>query len=121
MGPGTTFQPVLGDTWTNPNEYDYENCNLLIRFLTQNIIIHVCRVKRVILCSGKHFYALDAYRREKGLKNTALIRLEVTRTLEEYINFYLLFLSSSQLLCPFPSGYLHQELKKYSSATGIIC
>ena len=51
------------------------------------------RVKRVILCSGKHFYALDAYRREKGLKNTALIRLEVTgmkTASAEYVTFFLL-------------------------------
>lgn len=75
----------------------------------------------MILCSGKHFYALDAYRREKGLKNTALIRLEVTgmkTASAEYVTFFCYPLSPSQLLCPFPSGYLHQELKKYSAATG---
>ena len=77
----------------------------------------------MILCSGKHFYALDAYRREKGLTNTALIRLEVTSKFihvsevkKEKNDLH----SSSQLLCPFPSGYLHQELKKYSSAKGMI-
>ena len=42
------------------------------------IILCVCSVRRVILCSGKHYYALDAYRKEKGLTNTALIRLEVS-------------------------------------------
>ena len=38
----------------------------------------LCSVQRVILCSGKHFYALDAHRKEKGLNDVALIRLEVS-------------------------------------------
>eukprot|EP00731_Ephydatia_muelleri_P027943 Em0019g816a len=70
MAPGTSFKPVLGDTWTTPD-----------------------KVTRVVLCSGKHFYALDAYRKEKGLQNTALIRLE--------------------LLSPFPAAYIHEELARY--------
>ena len=45
-----------------------------------NEVIFRHSVRRVILCSGKHYYALDAYRKEKGLTNTALIRLEVTHT-----------------------------------------
>jgi len=35
-------------------------------------------VKRVILCSGKHFYTLDNYRRNNNIADTAIIRLEVT-------------------------------------------
>jgi 2-oxoglutarate dehydrogenase complex dehydrogenase (E1) component-like enzyme len=53
-------------------------------------MLYVCRVKRVILCSGKHFYALDAYRREKGLRNTALIRLEVTKSKRTLAKYYVL-------------------------------
>ena len=34
-------------------------------------------MKRVILCSGKHFYALDNYRKENHITDTAIIRLEV--------------------------------------------
>ncbi|MBN8457461.1 MAG: 2-oxoglutarate dehydrogenase E1 component [Verrucomicrobia bacterium] len=33
-------------------------------------------VKRVILCSGKVFYELDAHRREEGLTDTAILRIE---------------------------------------------
>ncbi len=33
-------------------------------------------VKRVILCSGKVYYDLDAYRKENGIKDTAIIRIE---------------------------------------------
>lgn len=32
----------------------------------------------MVLCSGKHYYALDAYRREKEVRDTAIIRLEVS-------------------------------------------
>ena len=31
----------------------------------------------MVLCSGKHYYTLDAYRRKKGVKDTAIIRVEV--------------------------------------------
>ena len=34
-------------------------------------------VKKVVLCSGKHFYVLDSYRRKHNIQDTALIRLEV--------------------------------------------
>ncbi len=33
-------------------------------------------VRRVLLCSGKVFYDLDAYRRNAGLRDTAIVRLE---------------------------------------------
>lgn len=58
-----------------------------------------CSVQRVVLCSGKHYYALLKQREVSGAnKNTALIRVEE--------------------LCPFPLDALQQELKKYPNAKG---
>lgn len=34
-------------------------------------------VTKVILCSGKHYYALDKHRQKNNIKSAALIRLEV--------------------------------------------
>jgi 2-oxoglutarate dehydrogenase E1 component len=34
------------------------------------------KVKRVVLCQGKLYYELLAYRREQGIKDTALVRIE---------------------------------------------
>lgn len=58
-----------------------------------------CSVQRVVLCSGKHYYALLKQREgSETNKNTALIRVEE--------------------LCPFPLDALQQELKKYPNAKG---
>jgi len=54
----------------------------------------------VIICSGKHFYALDRERTERGLTDTAILRVEE--------------------LCPFPAAELARELKKYPSATSFV-
>ena len=64
------FRPVLPDTTQSP-----------------------ARVERVLLCSGKVCYDLDAHRRESGLDETAIIRLE--------------------RLYPFPADELRAELSKY--------
>ncbi|XP_013414055.1 probable 2-oxoglutarate dehydrogenase E1 component DHKTD1, mitochondrial, partial [Lingula anatina] len=77
LAPGKTFCPVLGD-----NEIDGN------------------AVKRVVFCSGQHYYALHKQRETVGAKDTALIRLEC--------------------LCPFPAKSLMQELNKYKSATEFI-
>ncbi|XP_058264033.1 2-oxoadipate dehydrogenase complex component E1 [Hemibagrus wyckioides] len=79
MGPGTSFMPVIGDTSVNPES-----------------------VQRVLLCSGKHYYALLKQRETlpEACKNTALIRVEE--------------------LCPFPTDALQQELRKYSNAKEFI-
>ncbi len=53
-----TFQPVLGDPGINGTPLD------------------PAQVKRVLLCSGKVFYDLAAARAERGLTNTAILRLE---------------------------------------------
>lgn len=59
MLPGTHFSPVLGDTR-----------------------VSAANVKKVILCSGKHFYTLDKERQQRGTVDTAIIRLEVRKMLE---------------------------------------
>lgn len=54
----------------------------------------------MVLCSGKHYYALLKQREVSGAnQNTALIRVEE--------------------LCPFPLDALQQELKKYPNAKGM--
>uniref|UniRef100_A0A669EKZ8 2-oxoadipate dehydrogenase complex component E1 n=1 Tax=Oreochromis niloticus TaxID=8128 RepID=A0A669EKZ8_ORENI len=59
----------------------------------------VCYIKSVVLCSGKHYYALLKQRETSAAnQNTALIRVEE--------------------LCPFPLDALQQELKKYPKAKG---
>ncbi|KAL2093545.1 hypothetical protein ACEWY4_010857 [Coilia grayii] len=79
MAPGTSFKPVLGDPAINPSS-----------------------VQRVLLCSGKHYYALLKQRESLGAaaQNTALIRLEE--------------------LCPFPLEALQKELSKYTNAKEFI-
>lgn len=71
--PGTSFLPVIGDSYVNPSE-----------------------VKKVILCSGKHYYNLKAERNARDLKNVAIVRVES--------------------LCPFPVHELNTELDKYKNA-----
>uniref|UniRef100_A0A1B0D4C6 Transketolase-like pyrimidine-binding domain-containing protein n=1 Tax=Phlebotomus papatasi TaxID=29031 RepID=A0A1B0D4C6_PHLPP len=75
--PGTFFLPVIGDSFANPSE-----------------------VKKVILCSGKHYYNLNAERNARDLKNVAIIRVES--------------------LCPFPVHELNTELDKYKNAKNFI-
>uniref|UniRef100_A0A3B5K7J3 2-oxoadipate dehydrogenase complex component E1 n=1 Tax=Takifugu rubripes TaxID=31033 RepID=A0A3B5K7J3_TAKRU len=78
MAPGTSFRPVLGDASVSGDS-----------------------VQKVVLCSGKHFYALLRQREaSEANKNTAIIRVEE--------------------LCPFPLEALQQELKKYPKAKGFI-
>ncbi|KAM6960870.1 2-oxoadipate dehydrogenase complex component E1 [Aplochiton taeniatus] len=78
LAPGTSFKPVLGD------------CSVTAE-----------GVQRVVLCSGKHYYALLKQREAVGAsQSTALIRLEE--------------------LCPFPLEALQQELQKYTNAKEFI-
>lgn len=53
-------------------------------------------VTKVILVSGKHYYALDNYRETSENKNVAIIRVEN--------------------LCPFPVYELLEEIAKYKHA-----
>lgn len=58
------------------------------------------KVKRVVLCSGKVYYDLVAGRRERNIKDIAIIRIEQ--------------------LYPFPKDSLQVELSKYPKATEIV-
>lgn len=73
----TWFRPVLGDEHCDPS-----------------------KVKKVILCAGKHFYNLVDKRRELKCDDVAIVRLES--------------------FCPFPTMHLQEELSKYSKANGAL-
>lgn len=73
---GKVFQPVIEDT----------------------IAMETSKVKRVILCSGKHYYNLNAYRNENKIAQVAIIRVES--------------------LCPFPVKEINEQLDKYENAKG---
>lgn len=65
------------------------------------VIVLSHSVQKVVLCSGKHYYALLKQREASAAnQNTALIRVEE--------------------LCPFPLEALQQELRKYPNAKGIV-
>ncbi|XP_065832966.1 2-oxoadipate dehydrogenase complex component E1-like [Oscarella lobularis] len=76
FAPGSTFQTVIGDSVPSKT------------------------VKKVIFCSGKHFYALNEFRQEKDISDTAIVRLES--------------------ICPFPSEELKKELAKYETGTEFV-
>lgn len=57
-------------------------------------------VKRVVLCSGKVYYDLDAARQKSGNKQVAILRLE---------QFY-----------PFPDKLLRETLASYPNATSLV-
>uniref|UniRef100_A0A182QNH5 Transketolase-like pyrimidine-binding domain-containing protein n=1 Tax=Anopheles farauti TaxID=69004 RepID=A0A182QNH5_9DIPT len=81
FAPGTHFQPVLGDP----------ECSARI---------DPKRVRRVVLCSGKHYYTLQAERKARQVQDVALIRLES--------------------LCPFPVQAVRDELAKYANAREFV-
>lgn len=53
-------------------------------------------VRRVILVSGKHYYALEKYRETLAAQDTAIVRVES--------------------LCPFPVLEINEQLEKYKHA-----
>ncbi|XP_060114514.1 2-oxoadipate dehydrogenase complex component E1 [Heteronotia binoei] len=79
MAPGTTFKPIIGDSSVDPKN-----------------------VSKVVLCSGKHYYALAKQREklEENKQDTAIIRVEE--------------------LCPFPLEALQQEMNKFTNAKVFI-
>ena len=58
------------------------------------------KVEKIIFCSGKHYYALNQERREKGYNNVAIVRIEE--------------------LCPFPAAQLIQVLNRYQNGIKLI-
>uniref|UniRef100_A0A4W2EJL2 2-oxoadipate dehydrogenase complex component E1 n=1 Tax=Bos indicus x Bos taurus TaxID=30522 RepID=A0A4W2EJL2_BOBOX len=79
MAPGTTFKPVIGDSSVDPK-----------------------KVKSLVFCCGKHFYALMKQREslEARKHDFAIIRIEE--------------------LCPFPLDSLQQEMSKYKHVRDVI-
>lgn len=73
--PGTHFQPVIADATAD-----------------------LAKVTRVLLCSGKHYYNLNAHRVGNKLTDVAIVRIES--------------------LCPFPVKEINDELAKYKNAKG---
>ena len=72
MGPGTHFRAVI------PDPKDSRS------------------VTRVVFVSGKHYYALNKHAEEKGITDTAFVRVEQ--------------------LCPFPTQELQNEVSRYPNA-----
>ncbi|KAG7281034.1 hypothetical protein CRUP_016666 [Coryphaenoides rupestris] len=78
LAPGTSFRPVLGDSSVAPES-----------------------VQKVVLCSGKHYYALLKQREASAAnQSTALVRVEE--------------------LCPFPLEALQRELQRYTNAKDFV-
>lgn len=75
--PGTSFRTVIGDTYVDPT-----------------------LVKKVLLCSGKHYYNLHSHRVENKIADVAIVRVES--------------------LCPFPVQEINEELNKYKKAQSIF-
>lgn len=74
---GTHFKNVLPDITANPKD-----------------------VKKIIFCSGKHYYNLDNERVTKKIQNVAIIRVES--------------------LCPFPVHDILEQMTKYKNAKTFI-
>ncbi|KAH8278344.1 hypothetical protein KR018_000038 [Drosophila ironensis] len=75
--PGTLFHNVLGDTTVKPEQ-----------------------VRKVILCSGKHYYNLAEEREKRQAYDTAIVRLES--------------------LCPFPIQELQGQLAQYGNVQSFV-
>jgi 2-oxoglutarate dehydrogenase E1 component len=84
---------------SNLDEFTELNFQPLIKEIDQ--ISAPDKVRRVVLCSGKVYYDLLAARRERKIKDVAIIRLEQ--------------------LYPFPATEISAELKKFKDAEVIWC
>ncbi|XP_053694938.1 probable 2-oxoglutarate dehydrogenase E1 component DHKTD1 homolog, mitochondrial [Sabethes cyaneus] len=78
IAPGTHFQSVIGD----------------------HVVTDPKKVKRVILCTGKHYYNLNSERLATKNNEVAIVRVES--------------------LCPFPVQSIRDELEKYANARDFI-
>lgn len=64
--------------------------------------VNPSNVKKVVFVSGKHYYTLLGEREARGIKDTAIIRVES--------------------LCPFPTQEISEELQKYKQAKSeLLC
>nr|CAD7259238.1 unnamed protein product [Timema shepardi] len=83
---------------TTPAQYFH-----LLRGQASDVEVVADKVRRVILVSGKHYYALHKHRRNLDTSDIAIVRLEG--------------------LSPFPTLQLQQELAKYKRATSqlVVC
>lgn len=68
--------------------------------IAETELLDVDKIKRLIVCSGKIYYELLAYRRKQGITNMAIIRLEQ--------------------LYPFPHQDFQTEIDRYRNAKEII-
>ncbi|ALC48035.1 CG1544 [Drosophila busckii] len=75
--PGSMFHNVLGDTTVQPEQ-----------------------VRKVIICSGKHYYNLLDEREKRQAMDTAIVRLES--------------------LCPFPVGELQAQIAQYGNVQNYV-
>ncbi|XP_041469251.1 probable 2-oxoglutarate dehydrogenase E1 component DHKTD1, mitochondrial [Lytechinus variegatus] len=73
MGPGTSFRPVIDDKTTDPKS-----------------------IQKIIICCGKHYYALQKERESRQAHHIAIVRVES--------------------LCPFPADVLQSVLSRYTNA-----
>ena len=63
-------------------------------------IVNPSKIKRVVFCSGKIYYELTAARRERGIEDVAIVRLEQ--------------------LYPFPHDAFKEEIERYREAKEIV-
>jgi 2-oxoglutarate dehydrogenase E1 component len=68
--------------------------------ISETDMLDANRVKRIIVCSGKVYYDLLKSRRERGIEDMAIIRLEQ--------------------LYPFPHDEFVTQLEKYPNATEVV-
>ncbi|EEH54505.1 uncharacterized protein MICPUCDRAFT_19691, partial [Micromonas pusilla CCMP1545] len=100
FGPGTRFHAVIGDGDDGDNTKNNASSDGVTK---ENHSTRDDRdVRRVVVCTGKMFYALQQARKRRGLeKEIALVRVEQ--------------------LAPFPHGALASRLGKYPDAEIVWC
>lgn len=92
VGPKTMLR--LSDATSS--YHDFMHGKVFQSVIEDTVAMEISKVKRVILCSGKHYYNLNAYRNENKIAEVAIIRVES--------------------LCPFPVKEINEQLDKYKNA-----
>ncbi|CAB4060060.1 DHKTD1 [Lepeophtheirus salmonis] len=87
---------------TNSAQYFHLLRRQMVRNFRKPLVVAVPKIclRMIIFVSGKHYYALNNYRKSRNIQDTALIRIEQ--------------------LCPFPSKLLQDVVDKYSKAESFI-